>query len=133
MKKKTFGITVVILLNVAALFILFASLTYRVSPVITIAEQWDAISSGRLTEAYFAYTSKGFQAASSLSDFKSLIDLFPHPLDENTFKVIEVHDKLQSLLVLIQGADESFVNLYYETIKQGDEWKISSMMLVEGD
>jgi hypothetical protein len=130
--KKTFGILVVLGLVAASLLIFLWNYLVQENPKDTIQEQWRAITAHHLTEAYYAYTSSYFQDATSLEEFKELVNYIPHPLKSNPLELFEVEDQhpFKAIEGVIQGVDPADLKIYYEMLFQDGIWKVNTMLLL---
>lgn len=96
-----------------------------------VENQLQAIRNGKLTEAYYEYTSKKFQEATSLENFKEFVkSLQPFieksplskeetPLDNGTKRVRQI----------FAAQDNSRLILDFILVKEDDDWKILNMKL----
>lgn len=95
-----------------------------------LKDQLSAIQSGDLSKAYYAFTSHGFQEASSFDDFKKFLD--GHPIfaksKDITVKNVENGAEISKVLATIQNGKEE--ELEYRVVQENQKWKILSLQLV---
>lgn len=97
-----------------------------------IEEQLQAIRENKLTEAYYAYTSKEFQAATSLDEFKKFLKSFPEIAshDSNDFEDLEDQNNVKMIKGLFQSKTGDHFNILYQLIDQDGKWKILNMKVI---
>lgn len=89
-----------------------------------------ALRSGDVTKAY-SYTSKDFQKATSLENFKKFVSAYPS-LSKNknvSFTSKEIENNLGTLKGSLNAEDGSVTPVEYKLVKEGSEWKILNIKL----
>lgn len=116
----------IILLIVAGLYILF-------SPDATdaVRDQLNAIRNDRLTEAYYNYTSKAFQEATSLDRFREFTKTFPVVAKSHSIRFVDrkVVDDVAELHAMLETGNGVEVPIQYRLVYEGDQWKIASIKI----
>lgn len=130
MDRSRFGIKVVLGLVLLALLVAFWSIFREETEKKVIKAQLEAIQEKRMTEAYYGFTSKDFQAATSLDDFKKFISNFPL-FSESTSSALEDSGKPGLINVTLKGAGEQ-LNLHY-TLRKDSSWKVQGIEVVKED
>lgn len=112
----------------AMFFIYYFSSAHQKAEEVIVQDQLEAIGEKRLTEAYYAYTSKDFQVATSLESFKKFLSNLsllskPHTVE---FKPSDVAGKVQATV----NANQEELKLVYTLQKQDNEWKVQKIEIV---
>lgn len=107
--------------------ILMAIVFYATSGLVgTVNGQLIALRDGDISKAY-TYTSKDFQKATSLDDFKKFLDHYPS-LKNNasaSFSERKIEDNnIGSVKGTLTSKDGAKTPIEYQLIKEGDSWKI---------
>ena len=99
----------------------------------TIKNQLNALKTGKLTEAYYQYTSKDFQKSTSLEKFKEVIKSFPLLSQVNSISIDEKeeNDDQESIKATLDSDDNQTFKMDYGLVKEDDEWKIVFFKLAE--
>lgn len=110
------------------LLIYYQSLGHKNVEQSLISAQLEAIEEKRFTEAYYSYTSKDFQAATTLEGFKKFLSSFslltlPHTVK---FEQSEAPGKVHAILKA--GRDE--LKLLFTLQKQDTGWKVQKIEVV---
>lgn len=94
----------------------------------TFIEHFQAIKDQKLTEAYFAYTSKDFQKSTSLDQFKTFIRSIAQIGSDSSLKIEEKHtgENQRSILALITRPETDPIYFHIDLVKEDDGWKIVS-------
>ena len=97
----------------------------------TVTNQLKAIKTDKIPEAYFDYTSKGFQETTSLKQFHEFIKTYPEIAHSRSIRFIDrkAYDDtgdLQAMLTTDQGNE---IPIQYRLVKEGEKWKILSIKL----
>lgn len=109
------------------------------NPGDVVEDQLEAIKENRITEAYYNYTSKEFQEASSLEFFKEFIKTYPALANAKTIdfedkEIIEdkASKKPYAILKGVLTTEEDVkVPLEYKLVKEDGTWKIINLKLTE--
>ena len=123
--KILLGIVVVIAAVVGIAF-------YATSGIVDVAnKQLVLVGEGKIDEAYQQYTSKDFQAATSLEQFKAFVEAAPSFKNnkDSTFTSREISNDTGSLEGTLTGPDGVATPVKYALIKEGGEWKILNIDL----
>jgi hypothetical protein len=123
---KIFGI-------IATFIVLFGlgKLLFSENPSEIVENQLAAIRNHQLTEAYYSYSSKEFQAATSLETFKEFVKDIPALSQNESFTLTsKTLDKEQGILVgVLHGKEQTKAEVEYSIIKEEGKWKILSIRL----
>lgn len=130
--KTFFKVTLKVLLGIVVLIAVVVGIAfYATSGIADVAnKQLSLIREGKVEEAYFTYTSKDFQAATTLDDFKGFVNdssAFGKN-KEATFNSRVVINDNGSLEGALMGIDGSSIAVKYSLVKEGGGWKISSIV-----
>lgn len=126
MKDHTaFGIKIVSVLFLLMFGVFALSFWSKSSEEKIIEEQLEAIEENRLTEAYYSFTSKEFQTATSLEDFKKFIRNFPL-FSEDSEVTFDPATKPGEFHLTLKSDDEA-MHLTYTLLKEGEVWRIKGI------
>lgn len=92
--------------------------------------QLSALRSGDSAKAY-SYTSKDFQKATSLEEFKVFVKSYPS-LSQNesvSFTTKAIENNLGTLKGSLKAKDGSVTPVEYQLVKEGSDWKILNLRL----
>lgn len=99
-------------------------------PVDVVKDQLKAIKSNKITEAYYAYTSKDFQSVTSLDKFKEFVKSYP-VFAQNQSADFKLKDGPNEDVKIVDGdiigANKKFMPVEYQLILEDDKWKILYM------
>ncbi len=123
-------------LSASALFILgiigiVAIAMFATSGINDVANnQLKAIRSGDVAKAY-SYTSKDFQAATTLDDFKTFVEQNPSLKnnDSSSFLNRSIENNEGTLEGSLKAKDGGVTPVTYKFVKEDDEWRILSIEL----
>jgi Domain of unknown function (DUF4864)/zinc-ribbon domain len=114
-------------------FILFHVFLILISPDLTdtVSEQFTALRENRITEAYYNYTTKEFQTAVSLENFREFTQKYPFLIHQKSVKFIERNvEGDNGLLKAVINTDNSEpILMNFRLSKEDDKWKILGMTL----
>ena len=99
-----------------------------------IKNQLNALKTGKLTEAYYEYTSKEFQKSTSLEKFKEVIKSFPLLSQVNSLSIDEKdenEDDQEAIKATLDSDDNQSFKMDYGLTKEDGEWKIVFFKLAE--
>lgn len=117
----------------ALAFLIWAlSYSHHDSAQEVVQNQLTALRNQKLTEAYYAYTSKEFQATTSLEDFKKFLKSYK-PLNANSTAELTSKDdqnNLKRVQGLLKSADGETLTLDYELLDQDGQLKILNIKVV---
>lgn len=96
-----------------------------------ISKQLNDIRQDRITEAYYNFTAKSFQEATSLEHFRNFIKNYPFFSQSRSIRFIDRtvnNDQgiLEAMLTTSEGTEKQ---VRYHLIKEGGRWKILSIRL----
>lgn len=96
-------------------------------------KQLETIKEGKIPEAYYEYTSKQFQAATSLEQFRQFVKSHGIIADYKDFSFDEpvIDDKRGVLTGKLSGAGGEKTDVKFFLFRQDDEWKIDSLQIVD--
>lgn len=128
MDRKKFGMGLMAALLVAMFFLYYLASGHQNEEEVLVRGQLDAIEENRLTEAYYAFTSKDFQSATPLDRFKKFLLSFPILTKPHTV-VLEPQGTPGKVKALIKTDQNELMFLY--TLQQQDKkWKIQKIETV---
>ncbi len=98
-----------------------------------LLNQLQAIRTKKFTEAYYAFTSKEFQAATSLEQFKNFIRAHPLLEKETHVELTSIEEKNNIKSIAAHLGDDSFgsMSLRIEMIKEEETWKVLNVKVVD--
>lgn len=131
-KDKLTGLASIIGILALSFAVYFYSVNSKNEFQEIIEKQLELIKNHKFTEAYYAHTSKEFQAATSLEDFKKFVKSFPI-LDQSytqKWEVMQDEEDTKTLKGILKDDNENTINAYFQFIPQDDEWKILNMKLI---
>lgn len=123
--KFFFGL--IALIGAIALFIVLSSEDLTD----TVENQLKALRQNHITEAYYQYTAKAFQEATSLELFHEFINKYPLFSKTQSVRFIDRnvnnnHGILDAILTQEKGTD---VTVQYQLVKEDGRWKVLSIKL----
>lgn len=127
-KDAKFGMKVVGAILLFMLLIYFWAYAYQDKEQTVIERQLDAIQSNRLTEAYYAFTTKEFQSATSLEDFKEFLINFPLFTSDASVK-FEKGDTAGQVRVHFKKEEEE-MNVLFTLSKDDKDWHVFRIEVV---
>ncbi len=135
MKKKPmpFWFKLIGLLAVLALIGVTAGILFTESWVDVVDHQLAALRQHDISKAYYDYTSKDFQAATSLDQFRNFIDSYPVFLNNQIahFNQRSIEHNIGILKGNLTSTDHISTPIEYKLIKENDKWKILSLRLLK--
>jgi len=135
MKKKPmpFWFKIIALLAILALIGVTAGILFTESWVDVVDHQLEALRQGDIPKAYTAYTSKDFQSATSLDQFRSFVEAYP--VFHNNKSAHFTQRSIEHNIGIIKGklTSQEHVNtpIEYKLIKEDGKWKILSIRLLK--
>lgn len=134
-KKKPVPLWLKILagLLVIALIGVTAGILFTESLVDVVDHQLEALHKDDINKAYYAYTSKAFQEATSLDDFKEFIKAYPIFLTAKSthFTQRSLKDNVGILKGNLTTGERTKVPIEYKLIKEDGKWKILGIRLLQ--
>jgi TolA-binding protein len=135
MKKKPmpFWFKLIALLAVLALIGVTAGILFTESWVDVVDHQLDALRQHDISKAYYNYTSKDFQTATSLDQFRNFIESYPVFLNNQSahFTQRSIEHNIGILKGALTSNDHVSTPIEYKLIKENDKWKILSIRLLK--
>lgn len=130
--RKSFGIKLIVGLILAALLIAGLSRYGEENPTHVVREQVDAIQNNKLTQAYYDYTAKEFQATTSLDDFKKFVKSFPLLLKHisEEFENLEDQNDVKNVKGLLKGEDGGSLTLHFQLLPEDNTFKILNIKAI---
>ncbi len=94
-------------------------------------KQLVALRSGDVEKAY-SYTSKDFQNATSLEQFRTFVDSYPSLKNNKSdfFSNREIANDVGTLKGSLQSQDGAVTPIEYKLVKENNEWKILSLQVL---
>ncbi len=100
------------------------------NPIDVIENQLNAIKNNKITEAYYAYTSKDFQSVTPLDKFKEFVKAYPI-LSQTQTADLELKDGPKDDVKVVEGdligSNKRFMPVEYQLILEDSKWKILFM------
>jgi hypothetical protein len=126
--SSRFGISLVLVLLVLSFGLVYLDHQSGDAAENTLINHFQAIKEQKLTEAYFAYTSKEFQKSTNLEQFKTFIRSIAQIGDDSTLQIEEKQNQenQRSILALITRPQTEPIYFHINLVKEDDEWKIVS-------
>lgn len=135
MKKKPMPLwfKLVSLIAILALVGVTAGILFTESWVDVVDHQLEAIRQYDIPKAYSAYTSKDFQSATSLDQFRNFIEAYPVFLNNQSahFSQRSIDKNIGTLRGNLTSNDHVNTPIEYKLIKEDDKWKILSIRLLK--
>lgn len=132
-KPMPFWFKLATFLAVLALIGVTAGILFTESLVDVIDNQLEALRHNNVTKAYYAYTSKDFQAATSLDQFSNFVHAYPVFLNNQSahFTQRSIEHNIGVLKGNLTSNDHVNTPIEYKLIKEEDKWKILSIRLLK--
>ncbi len=94
-------------------------------------KQLAALRSGDIEKAY-SYTSKDFQHATSLEDFRKFVDQYPSLKNNKSdiFTSRAIENNIGTLRGSLQAQDGAVTPIEYKLVNENNEWKILSLQVL---
>lgn len=127
--NKLFGIGVMSALLFLMFLVYFFSVAHQNEEETVIKSQLEAIRENRFTEAYYAFTSKEFQKATSLDQFKRFIKNFPLFTEEYTLR-FQPEDQQGNVKARLIGKENQMAVLFTLT-KEDKDWHVKGIEIVQ--
>jgi TolA-binding protein len=132
-KPMPFWFKLVALLAVLALIGVTAGILFTESWVDVVDHQLEALRQQDIAKAYYAYTSKDFQSATSLDQFRNFVEAYPVFLNNQSahFTQRSIDRNIGTLKGNLTSNDHVNTPIEYKLIKEDDKWKILSIRLLK--
>jgi hypothetical protein len=129
--NRTFGILIVLGALLACILLVYLDKTHPDQPESIVKTQIETIQEGKWTEAYYSFTSKEFQAATSLDEFKRYIRAFPEIQKDSKVSVgsIREENNLKEVDALIENPNANPIKIEFQLIKEDEKWKILNLRI----
>lgn len=135
MKKKPmpFWFKLIALLAILALIGVTAGILFTESWVDIVDHQLEALRQHDISKAYYDYTSKDFQAATSLDQFRNFIESYPVFLNNQSahFTQRSIEHNIRTLKGNLTSHDHVNTPIEYKLIKENNKWKILGIRLLK--
>lgn len=123
--KKLFGLLILLALAAIAVLLVFVGKRDKNDPKNRVEAELQLIQENKLTEAYYAFTSKEFQAATSLEQFKHFIQSNPELKNSASVQLEEEEEAgIKTVLVEFASGQHPPLKVLFQLIKDDDAWKI---------
>lgn len=133
-KKKAMPLWFKLLASLAvlALIAVTAGILFTESWVDVVDHQLEALRQNDISKAYYAYTSKDFQKATSLAQFQDFVQKYPIFLQSQSahFTQRSIKNKIGTLKGNLTASDHKQIPVEYKLIKEKGKWKILSLRLL---
>ena len=117
-----------VLIALIAVGVLIAAIAYQFSDNIqeVVDSQLDSIRDNKITEAYYGFTSKDFQNATTLETFKDFIKVHPALSQNKSFTTTSqsIKHNIGILEGTLTGDDNHQTPVEFTLIKEEGKWKI---------
>lgn len=122
------------LIAILALIAVTAGILFTESLVDVAEHQLEALREGDIQKAY-SYTSKDFQAATSLNQFRDFVEAYPVFFNNRSvhFTQRSIEHHIGTLRGNLTSNDHINTPIEYKVIKEDDKWKILSIRLLKVD
>lgn len=134
-KKKPMPIwfKIAAFLAVLALIGVTAGILFTESLVDIVDNQLEALRQKDLSKAYYDYSSKDFQAATSFDQFRNFVEAYPVFLNNQTahFAQRSIEHNIGTLKGNLTSQDHVNTPIEYKLIKDDGKWKILSIRLLK--
>lgn len=134
-KKKPMPIwfKIVAALAVLALIGVTAGILFTETLVDVVDNQLEALREQNIPKAYYNYTSKDFQAATSIDQFRNFVEAYPVFLNNQSahFSQRSMEHNIGTLKGNITSQDRVNTPIEYKLIKDDGKWKILSIRLLK--
>ena len=120
--NKSFGIKIVLSLLLLMFLTFSISIWGQETEQKFIKKQLEALRYNQFTEAYYAFTSKEFQTATSLTNFKKFINNFP--LFTTFSSIVFNESKQPEEIRLTLKNDHEVMDLIYSLSKVDKSWRV---------
>ncbi|CUI17830.1 conserved hypothetical protein [Candidatus Protochlamydia naegleriophila] len=136
-RKKPMPLWFKILVAIAVTLLIgvTAGILFTERLVDVIDNQLEALRQNDVTKAYYGYTSKDFQAATSQEQFREFIETYPVFLNNQSahFTQRSIDNNISTLKGNLTSQDHINTPIEYKLIKEDDKWKILSIRLIKPD
>lgn len=130
-KKVLIGCLIALALFILGIIGIIAIAMFATSGINDVAnDQLKALRGGDVAKAY-SYTSKDFQAATSLDQFKAFVDEYPSLKnnESSSFASRSIENDQGTLEGSLKSKDGGVTPVTYKFVKENDEWKVLSIEL----
>lgn len=124
---------ILIFLTLLALVAVSGAILFTESIVDVVEKQIEYLRQGNIEKAYRSYTSKDFQAATSLEQFREFVQAYPILQNNHSaiFPQRSIKDHMTTLRGKIMANDHISTPVEYRLIKEDGKWKILSVRLLK--
>lgn len=132
-KPMPFWFKLLTFLAVLALIGVTAGILLTESWVDVIDKQLEALRQEDISKAYYDYTSKDFQATTSLDQFRQFVQSYPVFLNNQSahFTQRSIEHNIRTLKGKLSSQDHVETPIEYKLIKEDSKWKILSVRLIK--
>lgn len=132
-KPMPFWFKLVALLAVLALIGVTAGILFTESWVDVVDHHLDALRKQNIEKSYSSYTSKDFQATTTLDQFRNFIDAYPVFLNNQSahFSQRSIEHNIGTLKGNLTSNEHVNTPIEYKLIKEDGKWKILSIRLLK--
>lgn len=132
-KPMPFWFKLIAFLAVLALIAVTAGILFTESLVDVVDHQLQALHQQDIAKAYHSYTSKDFQSATSLNQFRNFIDAYPVFLNNQSahFTQRSIEHNVGTLRGNLTSQEHINTPIEYKVIKEEGKWKILSIRLLK--
>jgi TolA-binding protein len=124
---------IVAFIAVLALIGVTAGILFTESLVDVVDNQLESLRKDDISKAYYSYTSKDFQAATSLEQFRDFVEAYPFLLKNQSthFTQRSIENNVGTLTGKITAEDHTVTPIEYKLVKEDGKWKILSIRLLK--
>lgn len=135
MQKKAmpFWFKLTAFLAILALIGVTAGILFTESWVDVVDHQLESLRQHDISKAYHAYTSKDFQATTSLDQFRNFIEAYPVFINNQSahFTQRSIEHNIGTLKGNLTSNDHINTPIEYKLVKENDKWQILSIRLLK--
>jgi hypothetical protein len=131
-KKMPLWFKILIGLSVLLLIGVTAGILFTEHLVDVIDNQLEALKNSDITKAYYGYTSKEFQAVTSLEQYQQFVESYPAFLNNQSahFTQRSIQNNICTLKGNLTSQDHTNTPVEYKLIKEDKKWKILSIRIL---
>lgn len=132
-RAMPFWYKLIAFIAVVALIGVTWGILFTESLVDVVDNQLEALRKDDISKAYFAYTSKDFQSATSVDQFRNFVHAYPVFLNNKSahFTQRAMENNIGTLKGNLTSTDNVTTPIEYKLIKENDKWKILSVRLLK--
>lgn len=128
-----FWFKIIVTLIILGLLIGALVLIFNEDLVNTVSKQLQTLKNNKITEAYYDFTAKAFQEATSLNTFRDFIKSYPEFTENSSVNFIErsIENGVGTVEAMLTDRNGKSIIAEYKLLKEGNKWKIISVKLLQ--